>query len=51
MYCIMETSPSYWRTKGLKGGESTMDADTVIAIGTLLLVVIGIIQLSQKENK
>ncbi|WP_290439271.1 hypothetical protein [Bacillus thuringiensis] len=44
----METSPSYWRTKGLKGGESTMDADTVTAIATLLLVVLGIIQNNKK---
>ncbi|EJR52589.1 hypothetical protein IIO_06161 [Bacillus cereus VD115] len=28
-----------------------MDANTVTAIGTLLLVVIGMIQLSKKENK
>lgn len=28
-----------------------MDANTVTAIATLLLVVIGIVQLSQKENK
>jgi hypothetical protein len=35
----------------LKGGEYIMDANTVTAIATLLLVVIGIVQLSQKENK